>query len=314
MKQSFIILLILGAFSGGCSTLHTRYNPPLPPKRNYTGQSNPTSFATVFVSADTDYSISFLDIDGEDTTSGLFGPRVVDICPGYRSFGLCARINKANSHAFVTNTASFRVEEGRIYQITLESLPNKSNPCLLTLEAIAHKKSVSGFLSFSPPLTFDGQSFSDIGCLLSHWGILRQSADLSKALATAAQKTKVEEDLKLHLETVPYAQAQKILESASQLLTVVSKEVQLSKESISAATGFVIRDTSDQIIVASLPAHECPIATGYFPPQEPAYTSSYTPAYQPTYPPLYTPPPGTFNSTPTYAPSPAYSPPTSNFH
>jgi len=176
-----------------------------------------------------------------------------------------------------------------MYRVTLDSMPEDPSRKPLTIESSLLKKSLS------PNLEIDGQSFSDIASVLDHWGILSRTSDVSVALATESRRMEVTQAVERRVQPLPYAQAKSILSATTGLLESVSRELQERKKAL--PTGFLVRDTTGDSLVASIgaPYKEDPPPPPYTPP---IYIPPYTPS-----PKTYSPPKFDFkNFTPPPAP------------
>lgn len=265
MGRRITLSLLLVTLAAGCSTT---------PQRNFTGQPYPSAFATVITTTSTKSSkVTISEVNGRRATDGWRdAPTVIDVRPGYNTITLVAR--SADNKGSYTESVSFSAIDGRMYRVTLDSMPEDPSRKPLTIESSLLKKSLS------PNLEIDGQSFSDIASVLDHWGILSRTSDVSVALATESRRMEVTQAVERRVQPLPYAQAKSILSATTGLLESVSRELQERKKAL--PTGFLVRDTTGDSLVASIGA----------PYKEDPPPPPYTP---PIYIPPYTPPPKTYS-------------------
>lgn len=278
MKRRFLMPLCAGLLAAGCSTT---------PQRNFTGQPYPTSFATVITATSAKSSkVTFSEVNGRRASDGWRdAPTVVDVRPGHNTFKLVAR--SADNKGSYTESISFSALDGRMYRVTLDSMPDDPSKKPLTLESSLLRKSLS------PNVDIDGQSFSDFASLLDHWGIMSKTSDVSVALASESKRMEVTQAVERHVQTLSYAQAKGILSATTAVLESVSRELQERKKALPA--GFLVRDTTADSIVAKVgaPYKEDPPPPPYTPP---IYIPPYTPPPKPYSPPKidfknFSPPP-----------------------
>lgn len=268
MRRNIAYSLLLTSLAAGCSTT---------PQRNFTGQPYPTSFATVITATSAKSSkVTFSEVNGRRASDGWRdAPSVVDVRPGHNTFKIVAR--SADNKGSYSASVSFNVLDGRMYRVTLDSMPEDLCRKPLTLESSLLREPLS------PKVDIDGQSFSDIASVLDHWGILSKTSDVSVALSSESRRLELTQAVDQRVQSFSYAQAKSILSATTELLEAVSREIQERKKTL--PTGFLVRDTTGDSLVASIgaPYKEDP------PP--PPYTPVYIPPYTYTPPPkIYTPP------------------------
>ncbi|HMO41480.1 MAG TPA: hypothetical protein PKE17_18865 [Saprospiraceae bacterium] len=255
--------LCAGLLAAGCSTT---------PQRNFTGQPYPTSFATVITATSAKSSkVTFSEVNGRRASDGWRdAPTVVDVRPGNNTFKLIAR--SVDDKGSYSESVSFDAQEGQMYRITLDSMPDDPSRKKLTTDALQ--------LGSALPIRIDveGETFSDIASLLDFWGILSKTSDVSFALSSESQRRRVSQDVERRVETIPHAQAKAILSATSELIESISKELKERESAL--PLGFLVRDTSGNTLLAAIgaPYKEDP------PPDPYVYIPPVT----------YTPPPKTY--------------------
>lgn len=274
MKRCFLMPLCAGLLAAGCSTT---------PQRNFTGQPYPTSFATVITATSAkSKEITISKINGRRTTEGWRdAPTVVDVLPGRHTFGVSAR--SSDNKGSYSESVSFDAQEGQMYRITLDSMPDDSSSQQLTTDAPQFRKILP------MRVQINGESFSDISSLLDYWGIVSKTSDVSSVLSSESQRGQVLQEVERRVETIPHAQAKAILSATSELIESISKELEDRESAL--PLGFLVRDTSGNSLLAAVGApykeDPPPAPYVYIPPV------TYTPPPKPYVPPKinFTPPP-----------------------
>lgn len=262
MKRCFVIPLCAGLLAAGCSTT---------PQRNFTGQPYPTYFATVITATSVKSSIvTFSEVNGKRASDGWRdAPTVVDIRPGHNTFKLIAR--SADNKGSYTESISFSALDGRIYRVTLDSIPEDPSLKPLTPESLQLRNTLS------PKVDIDGQSFSDIASILDRWGILSKTCDVSVELASENKRMEVTQAVERQVQTLSYAQAKGILSATTGFIEAALREIQERKKAM--PIGFLVRDTTGDSLVVS-------IGASYKEDPPPVYTPVYIPPVN-----YYKPPP-----------------------
>lgn len=273
-----IVLIMLISIPLGCSTV---------PKRNFTGQPYPTSFATVFTASSIKSSKArIFEVNGKRTANDFISyPSVIDIPLGNNTIMLWAE-SPVNNGSYV-GSVSFSAIDGRMYCVTLDSMPQSEAINPLTPDSLKNKKPLP------QPVRIADKSFTDIASLLDFWGILSIHSDISAAFTSDKSIKEVNQAVEQHVQSLPYAQANMIISETKDFLDSAWRELNERKKY--QPIGFIVRDTMDGSLVASvgtqfkkhLPTPP-PAPYVYIPPPV-----TYTPPPKPYVPPKinFTPPP-----------------------
>ncbi len=282
--MKIFLCLLVGYILSGCTT---SYNAPIA-RRNFTGQDYPTRFATIITEdAGQCRPIFITHIDEVPTMLNAPAPTVVDVASGKRKI----RVSTASNEKPGTFSADIDIHcnDHNMYRVSLELVNNiSSNNCFLNDSRL--------ITPFQSPIEINGNSYSNINCLLLYWNILPVTKDVPTWLANNNNRNLFVYAVDSYIQQLSYSNAKQVLTAIDQF-TKKSSGMKYDQDTKVRIFNFCVYNSFSELPIVQKTASFTPMSTNI----------PISQNFQ-VYIPPYTPIPATYKPPAPILPPPAYRP------